>query len=113
MSLTQAQVETAFTVKKTFNFITGVLTLADVTDWATLGVNLKGSNFPANTNELKVNFKITDPTGNTVFESAGYSTNDYTTATWNETQIIPYSTTYSLPTDINGVYLNGTYSISV
>lgn len=111
MSLTQAQVETAFTVKKTFDFTTGVLTLADVTNWASLGINLKGSNFPLNTDELKVNFKIADPTGNTVFQSAGYSTNDYTTATWNETQSIPYSSTYSLPTDINGNYLNGTYSI--
>ena len=100
MPITPSQLSSILRVKKEFNLVTGDLTLTDLTDFAGYGVIAPDT--------AKTLLKIVTPTGSVLYQNAGYDTDDYSSPDFT---LVTTTYTGTLPTDVNGDYLTGTYTV--
>ena len=100
MPITPSQLSSILRVKKEFNLVTGDLTLTDLTDFAGYGVIAPDT--------AKTLLKIVTPTGSVLYQNAGYDTDNYSSPDFT---LVTTTYTDTLPTDVNGDYLTGTYTV--
>lgn len=102
MPITSAQLSSILRVKKEFNLVNGDLDLTDITNFSGSGVI-----FP---NTWATLVKIVDPTGAVVYQNTGFDTDVYTSPDFdNSTDTLAES----IPTDVLGNYITGTYTIDL
>lgn len=101
MAITQQQLENTLKLTGVFSLINGAATLTDSSVWSSLGVS-----------SAKILLQINDPTGDLVYQNAGYFTANYGAPDLDVFNSIP-TFSFTLPQDINGDYLQGTYTINI
>lgn len=101
MAITQQQLENTLNLKGVFSLINGAATLTDSSVWSSLGVT-----------SAKILLQINDPTGDLVYQNAGYFTANYGAPDLDVFASVP-TFSFTLPQDINGAYLQGTYTINI
>ena len=100
MPVTSAQIDSALRIKKEFNLITGAGTLTDLSNWSGIGV--------ISPDTAKVLLWIVTPTGSTLYKNAGYDTDTYTSPDFT---LVDSTHTFTIPQDVNGDYITGTYVV--
>ena len=100
MPITSAQLSSILRVKKEFNLVNGDLDLTDLSNFAGAGV------ISPNTWDTLV--KIVAPTGAVVYQNAGFDTDVYTSPDFDNSED---ELAESIPTDVLGNYITGTYTI--
>jgi hypothetical protein len=102
MAITQQQLENTLNLKGVFSLINGAASLTDISAWSSIGVT-----------SAKILLQINDSTGALVYQNSGYLTANYGSPDLDVLAGPPVPTfSYTLPQDISGQYLQGTYTIN-
>jgi len=100
MPITSAVLSSILRVKKEFNLETGDLDLTQLSDFAGYGIIAPDT--------AKTLLKVIDPLGATLYINAGFDTDDYTSPDFT---LVTTTKALTMPTDVNGDYLTGVYTI--
>lgn len=101
---TAGQITSVLTLSKSFNLVTGQLTVTDTSNYA-------GSLTLASPYRIYGLFQIIDPNGTVVYVNSGYALNDFSSP---DTDITNSDTTLvvNIPTQTGGGYIFGVYTVN-
>lgn len=102
MPISSATLSSILRTKKEFDLVNKTVDLTQLTDFAGQGI--------ANPNTAKTLLSLIAPNGATVYQNAGFATDDYTSPDFT---LVTTTTTKNLPVDINGDALTGTYTLTM
>ena len=102
MPISSATLSSILRTKKEFDLVNKTVDLTQLTDFAGQGI--------ANPNTAKTLLSLIAPNGATVYQNAGFATDNYTSPDFT---LVTTTTTKNLPVDINGDALTGTYTLTM